>query len=40
MICGQVSFDYFEYIIYAIHIQDGNGIKTGYAFDLNITHFG
>ena len=22
-----------------IQIQDGNGIKTGYAFDLNMTHF-
>ena len=26
--------------LYTIHTQDGNGIKTGYAFDLNITHFG
>ena len=39
MRASEFWFFHIHYL-FTIQIQDGNGIKTGYAFDLNMTHFG
>ena len=38
MRASEFWFFHIHYLC-TIQIQDGNGIKTGYAFDLNMTHF-